>query len=84
MKYIRNPEEVQAIQWVATQHEAVMSWAAGAAYYEPFSDTLEVRVNGKLKRARSGDYLVKNAEGVVDVVPQSEFEGSFTRIKDNT
>ena len=82
MKYMRNPETFDAMQWLPTVHDKVMSWAAGAAYYEPFSDTLEVWVNGKLKRARSGDYLVKDAKGVVDVVRQSDFEGTFTRIRD--
>lgn len=83
MKFIRNPEEVAAIQWLPETHEKVMSWAAGAAYYEPFSDTLEVVVNGKLKRARSGDYLVKDSGGMVDVVSQNDFQGTFTPIQHN-
>lgn len=79
MKYVRKPEIVDAMQWLAPVHNEVMSWAAGKAYFDPFSNTLEINVNGKIKRALSGDYLVKDTGGVVDTVPQSQFEAAFER-----
>lgn len=79
MKYIRRAELVDAIQWLPTNHDQTISWAAGKAYFDPFSNSLEVNVNGKIKRANSGDYLVKNASGVVDTIPQSQFEETYER-----
>lgn len=79
MKYVRKPELIDAMQWLPHVHDEVMSWAAGKAYFDPFSNTLEVNVNGKIKRALSGDYLTKDAGGVVDTVPQAQFEEAYER-----